>query len=78
MTETGASDGTGARRMCLFLCAAMFTHGHALSPAGIRSLRKDRETALPEDNDTSTECAAITGTDRPTGTRTARPNFRIT
>ncbi|WP_304235675.1 hypothetical protein [Phocaeicola plebeius] len=49
-----------------------------LSPAGIRSLRKDRETALPEDNDTSTECAAITETDRPTGTRTARPNFRIT
>lgn len=30
MTETGASDGTGARRMCLFLCAAMFTHGHAV------------------------------------------------
>ena len=49
-----------------------------LSPAGIRSLRKDRETALPEDNDTGTECAAITGTDRSTGTRTARPNFRIT
>ncbi|MCB6643544.1 MULTISPECIES: hypothetical protein [Phocaeicola] len=30
MTETGASDGTGARGMCLFLCAAMFTHGHAV------------------------------------------------
>uniref|UniRef100_UPI00356232D0 hypothetical protein n=1 Tax=Bacteroides stercoris TaxID=46506 RepID=UPI00356232D0 len=30
MTETGASDGTGARRMCLFLCAAMFTHGHVV------------------------------------------------
>ena len=29
MTETGASDGTGARRMCLF-CAAMFTQGHAV------------------------------------------------
>ena len=25
MMETGASDGTGARRVCLFLCAAMFT-----------------------------------------------------
>ncbi|MDR3950121.1 hypothetical protein ACJEEQ_19905 [Phocaeicola vulgatus] len=49
-----------------------------LSPAGIRSLRKDRETTLPEDNDTGTECAAITGMDRPTGTRTTRPNFRIT
>ena len=24
------SDGTGARGMCLFLCAAMFTHGHAV------------------------------------------------
>ncbi|MCE8434564.1 MULTISPECIES: hypothetical protein [Bacteroidales] len=23
MTETGASDGTKARRMCLFLCAAI-------------------------------------------------------
>ena len=30
MTETGASDGTGARRMFLFLGAAMFTHGHAV------------------------------------------------
>ncbi|WP_373247408.1 hypothetical protein, partial [Phocaeicola vulgatus] len=30
MTETGASDGTKARRMCLFLCAVMFTHGHAV------------------------------------------------
>ncbi|MCM1614482.1 MULTISPECIES: hypothetical protein [Phocaeicola] len=49
-----------------------------LSPAGIRSLRKDRETTLPEDNDTGTEYAAITGMDRPTGTRTTRPNFRIT
>ncbi|MFR3915727.1 MAG: hypothetical protein ACLTFX_02440 [Phocaeicola vulgatus] len=49
-----------------------------LSPAGIRSLRKDRETTLPEDNDTGTECAAITGMDRPTGTRMTRPNFRIT
>ena len=30
MMETGASDGTGARRVCLFLCAAMFTPGHAV------------------------------------------------
>lgn len=30
MMETGASDGTGARRVYLFLCAAMFTHGHAV------------------------------------------------
>ncbi|MDB8882579.1 hypothetical protein PN586_17015 [Parabacteroides merdae] len=30
ITGTGASDGTGARRVCLFLCAAMFTPGHAV------------------------------------------------
>ena len=24
------SEGTKARRMCLFLCAVMFTHGHAV------------------------------------------------
>ena len=78
MTETGASDGTKARRMCLFLCAVMFTHGHAVVTGRHEVTRKDRETALPEDNDTGTECAAITGMDRPTGTRTTRPNFRIT
>lgn len=33
---------------------------------------------MPEDNDTGTEYAVITGMDRPTGTRTTRPNFRIT
>ena len=55
-----------------------FKYIQRLSPAGIRSLRKDRETALPEDNDTGTEYAVITGMDRPTGTRTTRPNFRIT
>jgi len=76
MTETGASDGTKARRMCL--SPSCLHTDMRLSPAGIRSLRKDRETALPEDNDTGTEYAVITGMDRPTGTRTTRPNFRIT
>ena len=77
MTETGASDGTGARGCACFYAPPCLHTDMRLSPAGIRSLRKDRETALPEDNDTSTECAAITETDRPTGTRTAA-QFRIT
>ena len=78
MMETGASDGTGARRVCLFYAPPCLHTDMRLSPAGIRSLRQDRETALPADNDTGTGCAAITGTDRSTGTRAARPNFRIT
>ena len=74
MHPTGQEPGGCA---CFYAPPCLHTDMR-LSPAGIRSLRQDREAALPEDNDTGTGYAAITGTDRPTGTRTARPNFRIT
>ena len=41
MTETGASDWTGARGMCLILCAATFTHGDA-AVAGLHKVTPKR------------------------------------